>query len=133
MTGLFREADRAVVVKSVYDGSRSSPNLALVSTAAPPLAAFGATVAVAVLTAHKFFMPAAPAPCDTDAHSFDSVSRVSRAFTLSALSNFSFVNIRLGSMANRHLFFDLSLFVQTSIRRLPMPMAITGAGGDVNC
>ena len=74
-----------------------------------------ATITAAVLTA----LDARSAALSGADHASDS-----RATALSALSKLTFSRVGLDSLANRHLFNDLSLFEKSSIRTLKHPLSI---------
>ena len=54
-----------------------------------------------------------------------------RAFVVSAFSRSTIVQLGIDSMANRHLFSDRTLFDQTTIRFLDVPIMVTGVCGTV--
>ena len=54
-----------------------------------------------------------------------------RAFVVSAFCRSHIVQLGLDTMANRHLVFDRSLFDQTTLKTLTVPLLIAGVCGDV--
>jgi len=91
------------------------------------------TTAVAAAIAPFASQFAAGAGHARTAEDSDSGIDAARVFIITALSKAVYVEIGIDTLANRHLFHDASLFIQTSFRRLKSPLLVEGVTGTVEC